>query len=1139
MRPSQQIFRVRRQYNTWVGNQTLEDYSLRFTAKSARHRTIDSVAKTALGATAFLALEALAATVTLNYGFTNALWAMLTVALVIFSTGLPISYYAAKHGLDIDLLTRGAGFGYLGSTLTSLIYASFTFIFFAIEAAILASALKAMFGLPLQIGYVFCALAVVPIVTHGITAISRFQIGSQPIWLLLQCSALLIVAVYEYQQIDDWVQYTPAHIVGGQEFNLALFGAATSILFAMVAQIGEQVDYLRFLPEKNNSNKKQWWFWLILAGPGWISIGLIKMLFGSFLAYLAVKEGASLIDASDPTLMYQRVFILLTESPWVSLMLAGVFVIISQMKINVTNAYAGSIAWSNFFARLTHNHPGRVVWLVFNVLIALILMELGIYRALEAILGLFAIVAISWLSCLAADLLINMNLGLRPKHIEFKRAHLYDINPVGVVSMLLASTIGVVCYLNYFGDTFKYLAHFISIAVSFVSVPAIAWITGGKYYLAREIPVVQFSDNDANLDLNVEHQAHHANCCICENDFDAPDMSFCPAYQGNICSLCCSLDGRCLDVCKPQGRFSNQFYQLFAIFLPKRLLDLVSSRVGKFIGIFSCINLLSAIILSLIHYHMDPVGGDQQYLLTRTLWTLYFVLMIVVGVIAWLFLLTQESRNVAQQESNRQTRLLIEEIEAHKETDKSLQKAKELAERANHAKSRYLTGISHELRTPLQSISGYAQLLSQSENTLPHQQKGLNIIRRNSDYLADLIEGLLDISKIEAGRLDIYRNHIRFIELIDQLEEMFTPIAESNGIEFRCTRIGSIPSLVIADEKRIRQILINLLSNAVKYTKEGYVEFSVQYRNEVAEFSIRDTGVGIHNDDIKRILDPFERVRTLDVPNVKGTGLGLTIVRLLTDIMGGDFKVHSELGKGSEFIVSLLLSQVYEPRNKVETPKTIYGYEGEKLTILAVDDEAIHRGLIADLLLPLGFNVLEAPDANAAIELVQHTSPDLFILDISMPGKNGLELAGILRKSGFTCPIVMLSADLEEIRMTKANNSVDYDAYLVKPMNNRMLLDTLAETLNLEWNYEPPKLTMSETTLSIATIDKPLTSNIAMTTSTLISNAEIGFYRGTREALEQLIEDKLLTGDDAEHAMTLVEKFEFIALIQWVKDKIS
>jgi hypothetical protein len=189
---------------------------------------------------------------------------------------------------------------------------------------------------------------------------------------------------------------------------------------------------------------------MILAGPGWVFIGVIKLLIGSFLAYIAFSDGASIEKAADPIHMYQIAFNYVTQSPSASLWLAGVMVIISQMKINVTKAYAGSIAWSNFFSRLTHSHPGRVVWLVFNVAIALLLMELGIYRSLESILGMFALVAVSWLGSIAADLVINKTIGLSPPGIEFKRAHLYDINPVGVGSLFITSAIGIVAYLGLF-----------------------------------------------------------------------------------------------------------------------------------------------------------------------------------------------------------------------------------------------------------------------------------------------------------------------------------------------------------------------------------------------------------------------------------------------------------------------------------------------------------------------------------------------------------------------------------------------------------------------------------------------------------------------------------------------------------------
>ena len=179
MAARQNIFRVRRRYNQWVANQTLEDYALRFTAKSARRWSAARVSNTALGAISFLALEAIGGSITLYYGFDNAVAAILAVSLVIFLTVIPISYYAARYGVDIDLLTRGAGFGYIGSTITSLIYASFTFIFFAIEAAIMAMALEMLFDIPLVFGYLICAVVIIPLVIHGITTISRFQVWTQ------------------------------------------------------------------------------------------------------------------------------------------------------------------------------------------------------------------------------------------------------------------------------------------------------------------------------------------------------------------------------------------------------------------------------------------------------------------------------------------------------------------------------------------------------------------------------------------------------------------------------------------------------------------------------------------------------------------------------------------------------------------------------------------------------------------------------------------------------------------------------------------------------------------------------------------------------------------------------------------------
>ena len=1140
MPASQKIFKVRRHYNKWVADQTLEDYALRYTAKSSRTMSIDRVAKTALGATAFLALEGIAAAVTLNYGFTNTVIAMIAVCIVFFVTGFPITYYSAKHGLDIDLLTRGAGFGYLGSTITSLIYATFTFIFFAIEAAILASALEVLFGIPLSIGYFLCAVAVIPIVTHGITAISRFQVGTQTLWLLLQCSALAVVVIYEFEQLPAWSSYTPADKPQASGFNVLMFGAAASIFFALIAQIGEQVDYLRFMPPKTEENKKRWWFWLVLAGPGWVFVGFIKMLLGSFLAYLAITQGMAFEQAADPTHMYQRVFTYLTQSPQLSLVLAALMVIISQMKINVTNAYAGSIAWSNFFSRLTHSHPGRVVWLIFNVTISLLLMELGIYQALEAILGIFAIVAVSWLGSLAADLLINKPLGLSPSYVEFKRGHLYDINPVGTGSMILATSLGMLSYLGIFGEEAKALCHFVSLATCFVAVPLIAWMTNGRYYLARQspelIPMLKSKEGCS------DHGAETLTCEICENSFEQEDMIYCPAYQQPICSLCCSLEVRCLESCKPHARLSDQVVDFLYLFLPKKVAGAANSRFGRFLALMVACNLINGALMAVIYRQMAPGTEAEALLLEQTIWTLFFTFLIVSGVVTWLFLLAHESRVVAQEESNRQTTKLTQEIEAHKQTDRELQQAKELAERSNEAKSRYLTGISHELRTPLQSILGYAQLLSEKEDTPDQHRNGLQIIHRSGQYLTDLIEGLLDISKIEAGRLELYRSRVQLPELIDQLANMFRMQAQNKGIGFRCEIHDALPKVIITDEKRLRQILINLLSNAVKYTADGEVVFDVHYRNQVAEFSIRDTGPGIPEAQLKRIFDPFERVRNADTANLPGTGLGLTIVKLLTEIMGGDLQVESQLEQGSRFKVSLMLPWVNNDAVLDQGLKRIVGYEGYQRTVCLVDDDPVLRGLLSDLLVPHGFRTLEAHDAEACLALLDKCKPDLFLLDVSMPGMNGLELARTLRQRQIEVPIIMLSADAQEHDRRPEDQS-SYDDYLVKPVSNQNLLDKLAHYLQLEWIYQEiavpgvaemkPDPQPSETTVEQIVIpDHSLILELK-------AFAEMGYRKGVQQSLEQLSQQSILCENTQKHLEGLCKNFQFEQLVQCLEQNRS
>ena len=1115
----QRVVRARRTYNQWVANQTFEDYALRFTAKSARRWSPVWVANTALGAISFLALEAIGAAITYNYGFTNAVSAILFVSTLIFITGLPIAFYAVKYGVDIDLLTRGAGFGYIGSTVTSLIYASFTFIFFALEAAIMATALELIFGVPLNIGYLVCSLIVIPLVIYGITLISRLQIYTQPIWIILQLLPFAFLAWQGIAPLEDWQSFTGRFGDEEGRFDLLLFGAASAVLFSLIAQIGEQVDFLRFLPRSRKNGRAKWWLALLSAGPGWIVVGAIKLIMGSFLVVLALQSGLSPDKAIEPTHMYLVAFSKVT-TPEVALALTGLFVIVCQIKINVTNSYAGSIAWSNFFSRLTHSHPGRVVWLVFNVVIALTLMELGVYKALERTLGLYSVVAVAWIGAIFADLVINKPLGLSPSHIEFKRAHLYDINPVGLGSMTVASVLAFAAYAGLFGETAHALASYIALLTSILLAPLIAYATGGRYYIAREPDPV--APAHAREDEKFE-------CCICEHSFEAEDMTNCPVFAGPICSLCCSLDARCEDDCKENARIGDQITSLINALFPPGIAGWLCSRLGIYLGVMLVVTLSLGAILTLVFVEANAPGVDLGGLgVGRALTQVFFILLVISGVMAWLFVLVHESRKFANEETRRQTSLLMKEIRAHERTDAKLQKAKEAAESANQAKSRYVVGISHELRSPLNAIAGYAQLMRKDPAIPAHRRDAVKTIQHSADHLAGLIEGLLDISKIEAGHLTIYRERFNLHEFLAQIVDMFRLQTDAKALRFDFQPAENLPVFVFGDEKRLRQVLINLLSNAIKWTQTGSVGLVVSYHSQVAEFSVVDTGTGIAPENLDRIFNPFERIQEEGQVSVPGTGLGLTITKLLSEIMGGDIQVTSKLGSGSTFKVRILLSAAEAPAQSLRREKRILGYHGPVQTIMVVDDDPTQRSLIADFLAPLGFNVQVAENGQSCLEKVADLRPEAFLLDISMPGMSGWTLARTLRETGHgNAVIIMISANADDSGRDPLHR-IFHDDYLVKPVQLSALQDKLQHALKLTWRTEdavPPKELMPPAAAAIPDLDHlalPSEESLGM----LRQLSSIGYVRGIRAKLDDIEAHEPHAAEFVAHMRQLIAEFD-------------
>jgi len=1093
----QRVVKVRRDYNTWVASETMEDYALRYTPQRFRKWSTWRVANTAFGAASFLILEAVGATLLVQYGFLNAFWAILATGLIIFLAGLPISIYAARYGVDMDLLTRGAGFGYIGSTLTSLIYASFTFIFFALEAAVMAYALELALGIPPIWGYLVCALVVIPLVTHGVSVISRLQVWTQPLWLVMLVVPFVVVLVRDPGAFAGVMHYT-GEKSAAEGFQLHLFGAALTVGIALITQMGEQADYLRFMPARTAANRRAWWAGVLAGGPGWVVLGVFKMLGGALLAYLAIRHMVPADRAVDPNQMYLAAYEYVFPHYGWAVAATALFVVVSQLKINVTNAYAGSLAWSNFFSRLTHSHPGRVVWVVFNTLIAFMLMEMNVFQALGDVLGLYSNIAIAWMMAVVADLVVNKPLGLSPRGIEFKRAYLYDINPVGVGAMALASALSISAYLGAFGATAQAFSALIAMGVAFVAAPAIAWITKGRYYIARE--------GAATGRVGTGNRAHHLQrCVICERSYEGPDMAHCPAYQGPICSLCCTLDARCGDLCKPHASLAAQWSGALRGLLPRKIWPYLDTGLGHFLLLMLVVAPLLAALFGLLYHQEMQAAGAVAESLRATFVKAYFAFLLVAGIVAWWLVLAHKSRQVAQEESNRQTHLLMREIESHRQTDEALQQARVVAEQARHAaeqanqaKSRYISAISHELRTPLNSILGYAQLMGEDAAIPGHRKHAVNVIRRGGEHLLSLIEGTLDIARIESGKLTLSVRPMRFADFVHELASLFELQAAAKGLAFRFEAQGTLPEVVRGDEKRVRQILINLLGNAIKFTAAGHVVFRVRHAREMAVVEVEDTGPGLSEQELAHIFEPFARGNSAS-HSAPGAGLGLTIAKMLADLMGGELGASSTPGRGSVFRVRLFLPEVHAVLPPPVPSKPRRGYEGPRRRVLVVDNEEADRELLVALLEPLGFELRTAASGHDALDLLAAgVQPDAILMDLAMPGIDGWEtIRRIRRMEHVQAKVAVVSANAFD-KGLENDAGIRAEDFILKPVRHSELLDWLERQLGLQWLQQPAPATPPA--VAPAAWRWPAEELLAP----LRSAVQLGYYRGIQQQLDAI-----------------------------------
>jgi signal transduction histidine kinase/DNA-binding NarL/FixJ family response regulator len=402
----------------------------------------------------------------------------------------------------------------------------------------------------------------------------------------------------------------------------------------------------------------------------------------------------------------------------------------------------------------------------------------------------------------------------------------------------------------------------------------------------------------------------------------------------------------------------------------------------------------------------------------------------------------------------------LRESEAHLAGQaKELALARDTAESANRAKSTFLASMSHELRTPLNAILGYAQLLLRKHNLTPSQVVACRTIQQSGEHLLMLIVDILDLAKIEAGKLELQLGAVDLRVFLHGIANIIAIRAENKALEFACTLAPDLPAFVQADDKRLRQILLNLLSNAVKFTDHGRVDLQVKLISQSAtevrlSFAIKDTGTGILHEQLEKVFRRFEQVGSVQ-QRAGGTGLGLSICRQLAHLMGSEIQVESTWGQGSCFWFVLSTVPIAAGLTPDEAGGTVVGYEGPRKRLLVVDDIEENRLMMSEFLMALGFDVPQATNGLEALANAQSVAPDLILTDVLMPVMGGLELMFRMQELPELCqiPVIAISAGVTDEKRRECM-AAGATAFVTKPIDVSALVQAIGRLLHLTWIRE-------------------------------------------------------------------------------------